>query len=198
MNGQWHSRPGVSRNRSRSMKSPGTARSTHPAVLTATNVRGTTEKTSAACGRCQTLSQLRRRSIPRIHHRAVEKGISRRRGGTAPPLQPRRQAAGRLGESHPPVRLGRWRAEVRARCPPLAVPPTAFSRDSQRLLTVDSTRLALIDIAAGGVKWATSLPAPVTQFTFAADDSTLVVATERQAFHSPRRGRFHRECGGSR
>ncbi|WP_240135381.1 WD40 repeat domain-containing protein [Streptomyces sp. MUM 178J] len=63
---------------------------------------------------------------------------------------------------------------------PSSMSPTAFSSDSQRLATADSTRLALIDVTAGGLKWATSLPARVTQFAFAKDDSMLVVSTERQ------------------
>jgi WD40 repeat protein len=59
--------------------------------------------------------------------------------------------------------------------------PAVFSRDSQRLVTADSTRLALIDVTVSGIKWVTSLPAPVTQFAFTEDGSMLVVATEHQA-----------------
>lgn len=64
---------------------------------------------------------------------------------------------------------------------PSPLSPTVFSRDSQWLVTADSTRLALIDVRAGGATWVTSLPAPVTQFAFTEDDSMLVVSTEHQA-----------------
>lgn len=42
--------------------------------------------------------------------------------------------------------------------------------------------MTLADFTAGATRWVTSLPEPVTQFTFSKDDTTLVVSTERQVF----------------
>ncbi|GGY41489.1 WD40 repeat domain-containing protein [Streptomyces tanashiensis] len=60
--------------------------------------------------------------------------------------------------------------------------PAAFTRDSQRVAAADAARMVLVDVAAGSMRWTTGLPAAVTGFAFTADETALVVTTEREAF----------------
>ncbi|MFH8770092.1 WD40 repeat domain-containing protein [Streptomyces sp. NPDC017958] len=68
----------------------------------------------------------------------------------------------------------------RSELPPASVSLTAFSGDSQRLVTADSTSLTLIDTSSGTTRWVTSLSG-TRRLTFTDNDSALLVATERQA-----------------
>ncbi|MEU4275396.1 WD40 repeat domain-containing protein [Streptomyces tanashiensis] len=60
--------------------------------------------------------------------------------------------------------------------------PAAFTRASQRVAAADSARMVLVDVTAGSMRWMTGLPATVTAFAFTADETALVVTTEREAF----------------
>ncbi|MFE0654399.1 WD40 repeat domain-containing protein [Streptomyces sp. NPDC059534] len=60
--------------------------------------------------------------------------------------------------------------------------PAAFTRDSQRVAAADSARMVLVDVTAGSMRWMTGLPAAVTAFAFTADETALVVTTEREVF----------------
>ncbi|KDN79688.1 hypothetical protein DF19_30285 [Streptomyces olindensis] len=67
---------------------------------------------------------------------------------------------------------------------PAVVPqlPPVYTRDSQRLAVADATRVVLVDVTAGAIRWMTGMPAAITAFAFTADETALVVTTEREAF----------------
>jgi WD40 repeat protein len=60
--------------------------------------------------------------------------------------------------------------------------PAAFTRDSQRLTVADATRMVLVDVTAGTLRWTTELPADITAFAFTADETALIVTTQGEAF----------------
>ncbi|MEU3618949.1 WD40 repeat domain-containing protein [Streptomyces sp. NPDC006872] len=60
--------------------------------------------------------------------------------------------------------------------------PAAYTRDSQQLAAADAARMVLVDVTAGAIRWTTGLPAAITAFAFTADETALVVTTEREAF----------------
>lgn len=60
--------------------------------------------------------------------------------------------------------------------------PAAYTRDSQQLAASDAARMVLVDVTAGAIRWMTGLPAAITSFAFTADETALVVTTEREAF----------------
>ncbi|MFI9150429.1 WD40 repeat domain-containing protein [Streptomyces sp. NPDC053367] len=60
--------------------------------------------------------------------------------------------------------------------------PAVYTRDSQRLAVAEATRMVLVDVTTGTVRWTTGLPAAITAFAFTADETALVVMTDGEAF----------------
>lgn len=60
--------------------------------------------------------------------------------------------------------------------------PAVYTRDSRWLAATDADRMVLVDVTAGAIRWTTGLPAAIMAFVFTADETALVVTTEREAF----------------